>query len=183
MKDVKVEWEKCWNGWGNGEHWQWIFFWERHKPLCVAQHSHIHHDVGTLYSTKEVSRKPLKCFWFPSPVWSIGSSGVLCAPVEEPRETDKLVNLQRPGIRTKQPPYVKTFWPRTSGWDKMASIAEQDQQLLVQRVAQISHTTAFAKEHKSYPVDQRSSLHSPFPSDTMSYKPYLSFSLHNTPVQ
>lgn len=132
--------------------------------------SHTHHDVGMLCSMNK--RKCLENLWnaCASKPCVKQSSGVLYGLVEEPRETAK---FGKSGIQTKQPPRVRCedLQTKDKGWDKMALMAGQDQQLLIQREGSLDrpcHTIRSIQAH----VEQRSS-HSPLPSDTVSYKPSL----------
>lgn len=98
-----------------------IFSWESHKHLGLAQHSHIYHDVG-LYSTgrKKWLEKPFEMFLAPKPCMK--HRGSRCSMCFDWRATEKLrrsLNLQRPWIRIKQPPRVRTFWRRISDLYKM----------------------------------------------------------------
>lgn len=110
---MKVEWEKHADmdgglvSIGNG---QWHIFQGRTQTsMCNKQHSHTSHDVGMLYSTnkRKCLEKSLKCLGFQALCEAQGVQVFCMLWLKSPEKLLSLVNLQRPGIQTEQPPHVR----------------------------------------------------------------------------
>lgn len=91
-----------------------------------------------LYSMnkKEVSRKFFEMLGFEALCEAQGVQVFCMVWLKSPEKLLSLVNLQKAWNQTKQPPRVRCEDLQTKdkeGWDKMALMAGQDQQLLIQR--------------------------------------------------